>query len=453
MKARLLAAGIAAALAWLVGCGGHSARTARMRTALDAGNPRKALDALNDELGVRGDGELPKKIQNDDALLVLDRGSIQQSVAHFDLSKRDFEAADKAIDVLDLSHGKADDIARWVFSDSAGRYVAPPHEKLLVNTLNMVNYLELGDLSGAQVEARRLSVMSKYLRDSGAEENPALALGSMLAGFAFEKSGDAPESLLYYKDAFRQRRSPVLALPLRRYSQQGLLRDKEMLEFANDPSAGPGDPDERDAGDVLVVVGYGRVPHRVAEHVPIGLALTRCSGALSPGDRAQAAALAAQGLVTWVNFPTLAPERPIDDVPVARLDGQRVSLFETLDVTAQVKEEWQKIEGEIMAAAVTRTVVRVAVGKSIEAGTAASGDKNAKAIGWIVSLFTQAAMTAADVPDTRSWETLPARISLARVQVPAGEHDVVIEARGYRREQHLSVKPGSWAVVSLMALR
>src|SRR5262245_14702727 len=227
MRERLLVAAIAAALAWLVGCGGHSSRTVKMRTALDAGNPRKALDALNDELGVRGDGALPKNIQNDNALLVLDRGSIQQSVAHFDLSKQDFEAADKAIDVLDLSHGTADEIGRWAFSDSAGRYVAPPHEKLLVNTLNMVNYLELGDLSGAQVEARRLSVTSSYLRNKGEGENPALAFGSILAGFAFEKGGKPSESLLYYRDAFRQQRSPALVLPLRKYVRDGFTKDKE----------------------------------------------------------------------------------------------------------------------------------------------------------------------------------------------------------------------------------
>ena len=73
---------------------------------------------------------------------MLDRASIQQGLGEFPLSKRDFEAADKAIDMLDLAHNAADSIGEYVFSGSSGRYQAPPYEKLMINTLNMVNYLE-----------------------------------------------------------------------------------------------------------------------------------------------------------------------------------------------------------------------------------------------------------------------------------------------------------------------
>src|SRR5690606_9586611 len=153
-------------LLFLTGCsGGHSARTLRMRTALEAGRLEEAVAALNDELGVKSGRELPRDIVSDDALLVLDRATLHQSLARHDVSKRDYEAADKAIDVLDLSKGTADDIGRWVFSDSSGRYVAPPHEKLLVNVLNMLNYLETNDLGGARVEARRMVVSSRFLRE------------------------------------------------------------------------------------------------------------------------------------------------------------------------------------------------------------------------------------------------------------------------------------------------
>ena len=88
-----------------------------------------------------------------------------------------------ALDALDLSHDATDSIGRWLFSDSAGRYVSPPHEKLLLNVFNMVNYLETGDLSGARIEARRMSVMARYL-DDRSPTSPSLSFGSRLAGFA-----------------------------------------------------------------------------------------------------------------------------------------------------------------------------------------------------------------------------------------------------------------------------
>jgi uncharacterized protein len=139
-KPDYLAALLLATLA-LAGCGGHEMRTLKMRSALDAGQPRQAITHLNEELGVDKDEDLPKKVEGDDALLVLDRGIIQQSLTQFKLSEHDLQASDKAIDMLDLAHNAGDSIGEYVFSGSSGRYVAPPYEKLLINTLNMINYL------------------------------------------------------------------------------------------------------------------------------------------------------------------------------------------------------------------------------------------------------------------------------------------------------------------------
>ena len=74
-------------------------------------------------------------------------------------------------------------------------------------------------------------------------------------------------------------------------------------------------------------------------------------------------------------------------------------------------------------------------------------------LGLALSLGTQATLTALDTPDTRSWETLPSRITVARVRVPAGRHAVFLDARGVQRRQEVDVEKGGWAVVSLMALR
>jgi uncharacterized protein len=413
-------------LLFVVGCGGLSARTVAMRTALDHGQPVEAIAALDRELGVK-DGALPTKLRRDDALLVLDRATIHQSVAAFDKSKRDYEAADKALDVLDLSHGTGDDVGRWLYSDSAGRYVAPPHEKLLVNVLNLVNYLETRDLSGARVEARRLLVTSRYLRDFEDHKDASLGVGSFFAGLAFEKSGEADEAARFYREA------------------------REIVPQLDEAKPFAGDVEEE--GEIIVIVGDGRVPHRIAEHLPIGLALTRSSMALSGGDRQEASALAAQGLVTWVNFPTLAPSRPLPDRPKVYVDLRAYEVVEVLDVDALVRSHWRKIEGDVMAAAITRAVARVVAGKAIEAAANTSKDKGVRAVGLLTSLILQASLSAADVPDTRSWETLPARISIARIRVPAGQHDIEVSARGTVRTGRVAVAAGGWTTLSTFGLR
>jgi hypothetical protein len=436
-----------ASLSLLVGCSGHSARTLPVRSALDEGQPRAAIAALNKELDVDKDGELPKKIEGDNALLVLDRASIQQSLAQWQFSEQDFQASDKAIDMLDLAHNAGDSIGKYVFSDSAGRYVAPPYEKLLINTLNMVNYLEAGDLDGARIEARRLAVIQKYYADTlNAPDNPVLGLGGFLAGLAFEKSGDIDEALRWYDEALGFSGYDSLAPTIARLLPRGSYSSPRLKEAAaRGASEGPLAPDE---GEIVFVVGYGRVPHKIPQRIPIGLALTFVAGDLSPTNYAAANRIAAQGLVTWVNFPTLAPDQGSYAIPSSMLDGTYVPLEEAANVSRQVRGEWKKIEGKVILSAITRLIARFAVGQGIEA---AAGRNNI--IGLLASLGTQATLTALDTPDTRSWETLPARIAIARVRVKAGQHPVRLEARGVLRDHPFDVPKGGWVLASLMALR
>ncbi len=442
---------VAAGALCLGGCGGHEARTLRMRTALDEGSAQAALAAINEELEVKSSKELPKEVVGDNALLVLDRASVQQSILAFDDSKRDFQAADKAIEMLDLSKSSLDAIGTWIFSDSAGKYIAPPHEKLLINALNMLNYLETGDLSGAKVEARRLSVMTRYMHDVLKEtDNSMLALGGVLAGFAFEKSGDTDEALRYYDEALAFGAYPSLGPAVRDLLARGNYKSPRLLALAQgQPEARP---EDGELGDVLVVIGHGRVPHKIAERLPIGLALTLAAGHVHGGDVAAANKLAAQGLVTWINYPKLAPGQGAYATPVAQIDGRYLELSQVADVSAEVRRAWERIEGKVIASAITRCIARYAAGSLVGAAGSAAGGKNGDIIGTLLSLFTQAALTVADTPDTRSWETLPARVVFARLRLPAGRHTIAIGARGWTRRQELVVDKGGFKVISLMAL-
>jgi hypothetical protein len=416
----LLAAGLS--LAGLEGCASHSERGLLVRTALDEGNPREAIHQLDENMEVKSDADQPSDLSSDNALWLLDRASVQQAVTQFDHSRRDFEVADKAIDMLDLAHDARDTIGEYVFSGSSGKYQSPPYEKLLVNTLDMVNYLEKKDLEGARVEARRLAVMQRYIADQLHEQDsPVLGLGAFLAGVAFEKSGRADEAAHWYADAARFDGFRAVAAP---------------------PAADDG------GGEIVALVGYGRVPHKIAQRIPIGLALTLYADALSPADVDAANRLALQGLVTWINFPTLGPEQGGYAVPSCVVDERAQPLGEAVNVTHDVRAEWSKMEGKIVVSAITRLIARYAAG---EAARAAAGSN--EGLGLLLSLGTQATLTALDTPDTRSWETLPARFAVARVRVPAGHHRVRLDARGVSRSVEVDVPAGGWSFVSLMALR
>ncbi|HYO95337.1 MAG TPA: hypothetical protein VER33_12535, partial [Polyangiaceae bacterium] len=89
---------LAAALA---GCASHSDRTRDIRSALDAGQPQKALGYINEQLEVDSEKQLPEKTGGDNSLLLLDRAMILQQLERYELASRDLQVADKQIEILD----------------------------------------------------------------------------------------------------------------------------------------------------------------------------------------------------------------------------------------------------------------------------------------------------------------------------------------------------------------
>jgi uncharacterized protein len=510
------------------GCAGYSEHTLEARTALDAGQPRRALALIDQQMDVKSAKDLPDKVVGDNSLFILDRAMILQSLDRYKLSSRDLRVADKAIDLLDMSETALDTLGKYMFSGSSGPYRAPAYEKLMINTMNMVNYLVQGDLQGARVEARRLAVIQNYIKS---HKDPADALngpGSYLAGFTFEKSGDANEALHYYDEALAYGDYHSLYGPIRRLSLQSdyrtdrinrILREGAPARAAppavppkDNPRSGdappsapprqkppstqannapPAAPNKQPAsttsassaalpaapapsapkaqtatadrkaasakaalprgetkdGELLVIVSFGRVPSKYARRLPIGLALTYASGFISPSNVALANRLALQGLVTWVNYPELGRAHGQYQQPEFALDGQWQELEGVIAIDREVRKAWDQVRGRVVAAAITRMITRIVAGEITR--RAAGGGL----VGELLSLGTQATLTATDVPDTRSWATLPARMAFGRVRVAPGEHWVLLGASGFEKRERVDVRPGGWAVVNLTVLR
>lgn len=433
-------------------CAGHSERTKDIRTALDVMQPKHALALVDEQLEVDKPEQLPEKVSGDNSLLILDRAMILQQLDSYRLSSRDLEVADKQIEILDLSRNAADELGKYLFSDATGPYKAPAYEKLMINSINMVNYLVQNDLNGARVEARRFSVMQKFISE---HEDPAAGLmapGSYLAGFTFEKSGRPDEALRYYDEALKFGNYRSLEEPVRRLAALSAYRSPRIREIlGTEPSArrASAEPDAKagaEDGELLVVVNFGRVPAKYSKRLPVGLALTYASGFISPTDAGRANALAAQGLVTWINYPELGRARGQYDQPLFALGERWLPLDGILAVDKEAERAWEQARGAVVASAITRMIARVVAGEATR--RAAGGGLT----GLLLSLGTQATLTAVDTPDTRSWSTLPARIAFGRVRLPAGTHWVTLGARGIRKQQRIALNPGGFSVVCLTVL-
>jgi hypothetical protein len=432
----------------LFGCAGHSAHTLEARHALDAHDPTHALKLFNEALDVDKGSEQPSDTSGDVALFLLDRSMVSQQLGAYQDSSRDLQAADKQVEMLDFGRSSADEIGRYLFSDDVGEYKARPFEKLLINTENMVNYLTIGDLSGAKIEARRFAVMQKYLKDTAKDDETVAFLGpgSYLAGFVFDKAGEVDEALRFYDEALAATDYASLREPVARLSERSGYRSPRIHEILKTQKSTADDQ----SGELLVIVNYGRVPALIAQRVPIGLALTYGALYMNPAQVQGARRLAGQGLVTWVNFPTLEESSRQYAPPGVDVDGANYSVDTITPVDQLMRKAFEKTKGPVIASAIVRMVTRGAVGAGVGAGVGQASDN--AGLGMLAALVTQAAMTSVDTPDTRSWATLPARIAIARVRVPAGKHRVQVSAQGGRVAREVQVAAGGFAVVSFTEL-
>jgi hypothetical protein len=453
---------VAGVLLILQGCSTYSGSIRRAQKAIADGRSKAALGVVNRELGVRGPEQVPPDLEDARVLYLLERGTILQAMGEYELAARDMMVADDRLEFLDLSSADSVEIGKYLYSGSSTTYRAPAYERLLLNTLNMANFLAMGDLEGAKVEARRFTLIESFFVD---HENQIIlprvrALGNYLGGVAFEAAGDLDEATRYYSHAYYYgfesnglRERLIDLYRLSRY-QPGELRrlDKDALQGITEEA------DRKGAlafenyrrrhlqGDTILVVQSGMAPFKEAKRFPVGQAVQISMSSryrrhrLSQAERARFLELAAASSLAAVKFPALTHK----NLPRTRsvrlsLEGRSIaqSMFPAVDVAEQVEHAWKQMRGAVMAAAITRLITRLVASKGTKELTAQAADS--KAAGFLAGLLVYGSMELADQPDTRSWTMLPAHIRIARMQLKEGSYPLELRIGPKTRQKTIKI--------------
>jgi uncharacterized protein len=454
------------------GCATYSDHMEKPRSYLVQGRAQDAVKELNDTMEVADERHLPETWDGPTALYLLERATALQASDRYKLAARDMVEADQRLDWLDIERATTDELARHIFSDDAGSYRAPAYERLLLNTLNMINFLALNDLQGARVEARRFAIMQGFFEDAETTPLPELVgLGNYLAGATMEASGRLEEALRFYdkswQSGFRDKASCLRLAALYKITGRPIPGDaleRERLAAAINEMPAMDRKTYRERfvdGHVLVFVQTGMAPFKRAERVPIGLALAYTSlprRRWSATDRAHADHMAAQGLVKWVQFPVLTRQGlpPRRQVQISTDDGPAVAHL-AMNVSGQVEAAWERISGHIIVAAITRTIARAIAG----AGTSAAAEhfaggkssSGSSVLALLAGLAVEGALAIADTPDTRSWTTLPGEIHWSRERMKPGSQRLRVSIDDQTIERVIEVQETGINVVNFSASR
>ena len=433
------------------GCATYTDKAAAVYQAAEAGDYDAGMRRLNKILGVESCDQEPDLRTASRSLAVLERAVLLQATGQYKYSVRDLSAAEAELEVLDLTSNPAGTIGKYIYSDSAQTYRTPPTERLALSGLNLLNYLALDDLEGASVEARRFTASRNYLESL--DQAGHGAFGSYLAGFVFERLGEPDRALRYYEEALDAGDLLSLREPILRLSQRADYRGPRLSAYldkfrpATANPAGDHPSDAQPDGEILLVLGLGRVPYKVPQRIPVGAALG-IAGANVTGDPGVLASLALKVLV----YPELAIRDNLVSHAAVSLDGREVPVELLTDLGGEVAREYETAKPKIIAAALTRMIARAAAAEAARYSLRKS-DESARSL---AALAAEAALIGLDKPDTRSWTFLPAHVYICRARVRPGRHELHITLQGKTQETRVvpvDVPPGGFCVAAIVALR
>jgi hypothetical protein len=199
-------------------------------------------------------------------------------------------------------------------------------------------------------------------------------------------------------------------------------------------------------------MNVGRVPYKVPERMPIGLAVGLGATYIT-GDTT----ILERSALKFVIYPELVPSRALFNTGTLVIDGQAHPLELATNLDAEIVREYEALKPKIIGAAITRLIVRAAVAE----GARAAGNQAKDGAGAVVGLL---AALAAEGPWSRPTSPTPAAgpccprscSSRACRSNPARTASRITAMGSGGRETHdfkIDVKAGGFAVLDVTTLR
>lgn len=419
------------------------------------------------------------KSERDAFLYHAQRGHLLHLAGDYAESNREFERAVAVADGLEPVSVTAT-LTDYMFNEAVKAYPGEDYERAYLHYYMMLNYLEMDDLEGALVEARRLDLAFRKLDaryEEGTRRYQDDGFIRYLSGLVYEAQGKREDAFIDYLLAARAYSGETgqgarmdvpdglvasLACLGRELGREDEVHDVVDLPGvavapdslgAPDSSLAPRDPRMQvdllcpvpdGYGEIVVVVDSGWAPYKREESIEVPI-----HRALVPEELRGRTNLAAVVKIAYPVYESASGEAGMVQAGVAQADSGTCSSPDVTVWSEKVQDmdalaRWtldRRIGAVKFRSTLRATSKQIALAK-------AKHDQQEKRdedsdedwirspykeksfwtwlFGWLFEDLVTHAVAETEQADTRSWVTLPAEMGIARIAVEPGEYDLCV---------------------------
>jgi hypothetical protein len=425
---------------FLISCSSSNQLQRALEEQISKGEYLQAIETVKKNKTVYG--------EKNSVLYKLDLGLLFHYAGIPDSSNRYFFSAEKEIDDL-YTQSISQHALSFLLNDNILPYEGEDFEKVLVNILLALNFIEKDLPDEALVEARKVDLkLREYSRQyEGKNKYQEDAFIRYLAGALYESGGEINDAFISYRKSFESYKTYLKEYGTHppNFLIDDLVRTATLMGFKDEADyykTLDGKPYTQNSdGSVLIIVYSGKGPVK-----------TEIRPTVSIPDSA--------GIIH--TFQVALPKFVSRHKQSRSYNIKAVSLADTVSRTAQLAEDITAIAEKTLDDRLTYTYLKSG-GRALLKFLASekmkkelNKDSNNKGRNLLGSIAIDLVMGATEQADTRTWQTLPAEIQLGRVNLPPGKYNLTIESSdgGYHlRDEVVNVKGGKSSFIIIDDIR
>ncbi len=364
---------------WLGACASYTQQAREMVNAFEAQN----FDLAAERVKVFAD-----KKDQDEALHLVELGTIYHAWGRYKEAIEIFQQAEKLASWSDYT-SISQEAGSVLVNESVKTHKLDTYERVLISMYLAIDYTMLGEWESALVEARRVNHQLDKMISEGHPTYTQNGFAKYLAGMLFERNGEWNDAWVDYKQLYKWDPSfPLNSVGLMRMSsrlksEEDFQRYKKTFPNASKHQLAAGE------GELVLLAEVGRAPEKIPDP---------------------------EFAVVPKFMPRYSQARRL------RIKSQQTQTFAETHLLFDIEKAAIIDLEEKRAGMIAKRLASIALKKAAVDAAAARSEKqqNIESLG---NMF----IYLSERPDLRSWLLLPGSLQVARMAVPVGKHDLVLE--------------------------